>query len=86
MKLEPSLVRCCHNPCGARLIDYPVNISNKLLLDIRKYIKKYYIVSSVSVCVCVCFCVCVFVCVCVCVCVCVLLELLINATQVVLFI
>lgn len=43
MKLEPSLARCCHDPCGARLCDYPVNIINKLLLDIRKYIKKYYV-------------------------------------------
>ncbi|KAG7275061.1 hypothetical protein CRUP_001781 [Coryphaenoides rupestris] len=23
MKLEPSLARCCHNPCGVCLIDYP---------------------------------------------------------------
>uniref|UniRef100_A0A8C5CAG0 DNA polymerase n=1 Tax=Gadus morhua TaxID=8049 RepID=A0A8C5CAG0_GADMO len=40
--LEPGLMRCCHAPCGARLIDYHANISNKLLLDIRKHIKKYY--------------------------------------------
>ena len=46
--LEPGLMRCCHTPCGARLIDHHVNISNKLLLDIRKYIKKYYIVSIVA--------------------------------------
>uniref|UniRef100_A0A8C4HTT0 DNA polymerase n=1 Tax=Dicentrarchus labrax TaxID=13489 RepID=A0A8C4HTT0_DICLA len=40
--LEPSLMRCCHTPCGSRPIDYTVNISNKLLLDIRRHIKKYY--------------------------------------------
>ncbi|KAF6722888.1 DNA polymerase alpha catalytic subunit [Oryzias melastigma] len=41
-KLEPSLMRCCHVPCQSRPIDYPVHISNKLLLDIRRHIKKYY--------------------------------------------
>lgn len=41
-KLEPSLMRCCHIPCGSRPIDFAVNISNKLLLDIRRHIKKYY--------------------------------------------
>ncbi|CAN9506180.1 unnamed protein product [Ophioblennius macclurei] len=40
--LEPSLMRCCHVPCGGSPIDYAVNISNKLLLDIRRHIKKYY--------------------------------------------
>ncbi|XP_056155811.1 DNA polymerase alpha catalytic subunit [Lampris incognitus] len=42
MKMEPSLLRCCHIPCGGSPINYPVNISNKLLLDIRRHIKKYY--------------------------------------------
>ncbi|KAK7879394.1 hypothetical protein WMY93_030730 [Mugilogobius chulae] len=42
LKLEPSLMRCCHIPCGSRPIDCAVNISNKLLLDIRRHIKKYY--------------------------------------------
>uniref|UniRef100_A0A671X5N3 DNA polymerase n=1 Tax=Sparus aurata TaxID=8175 RepID=A0A671X5N3_SPAAU len=42
LKLEPSLLRCCHVPCGGSPIDYAVNISNKLLLDIRRHIKKYY--------------------------------------------
>ncbi|XP_067434009.1 DNA polymerase alpha catalytic subunit [Thunnus thynnus] len=42
LKLEPSLMRCCHIPCSSRPIDYTVNISNKLLLDIRRHIKKYY--------------------------------------------
>uniref|UniRef100_A0A673AWT0 DNA polymerase n=1 Tax=Sphaeramia orbicularis TaxID=375764 RepID=A0A673AWT0_9TELE len=41
-KLEPSLMRCCHIPCGSRPIDYAVKISNKLLLDIRRHVKKYY--------------------------------------------
>uniref|UniRef100_A0A3P8U5A2 DNA polymerase n=1 Tax=Amphiprion percula TaxID=161767 RepID=A0A3P8U5A2_AMPPE len=42
LKLEPSLLRCCHLPCGGSPLDYSVNISNKLLLDIRRHIKKYY--------------------------------------------
>ncbi|XP_028289238.1 DNA polymerase alpha catalytic subunit isoform X2 [Parambassis ranga] len=41
-KLEPSLMRCCHIPCGSSPLDYAVNISNKLLLDIRRHIKRYY--------------------------------------------
>uniref|UniRef100_A0A3B4X0P2 DNA polymerase n=1 Tax=Seriola lalandi dorsalis TaxID=1841481 RepID=A0A3B4X0P2_SERLL len=40
--LEPSLMRCCHIPCGSCPLDYAVNISNKLLLEIRRHIKKYY--------------------------------------------
>lgn len=43
--LEPSLMRCCHSPCESRPIDHSVNICNKLLLDIRRHIKKYYSVS-----------------------------------------
>ncbi|XP_033988518.1 LOW QUALITY PROTEIN: DNA polymerase alpha catalytic subunit [Trematomus bernacchii] len=42
VKCEPSLLRCCHLPCGERPIDQAVNICNKLLLDIRRHIKKYY--------------------------------------------
>uniref|UniRef100_A0A8C9ZTU6 DNA polymerase n=1 Tax=Sander lucioperca TaxID=283035 RepID=A0A8C9ZTU6_SANLU len=42
LKLEPSLLRCCHIPCGSSPIADAVNISNKLLLDIRRHIKKYY--------------------------------------------
>ncbi|XP_008293754.1 DNA polymerase alpha catalytic subunit [Stegastes partitus] len=42
LKLEPSLMRCCHIPCGGSPLDYSVNISNKLQLDIRRHIKKYY--------------------------------------------
>ncbi|XP_061660924.1 DNA polymerase alpha catalytic subunit isoform X2 [Syngnathoides biaculeatus] len=41
-KLEPSFLRCCHTPCGGRPLDYAFNISNKLVLDIRRHIKKYY--------------------------------------------
>ncbi|KAM9332035.1 DNA polymerase alpha catalytic subunit isoform 2-T2 [Pholidichthys leucotaenia] len=41
-KLEPSLMRCCHIPCGSSPLDYVVNISNKLVLDIRRHIKRYY--------------------------------------------
>lgn len=38
-------MRCCHVPCGARPVDFPVSISNKLLLDIRRHVRKYYSVS-----------------------------------------
>ncbi|KAF7213996.1 DNA polymerase alpha catalytic subunit isoform X2 [Nothobranchius furzeri] len=41
-RVEPSLTRCRHIPCGSRPIDYVVNISNRLLLDIRRHVKKYY--------------------------------------------
>uniref|UniRef100_A0A146Z3R4 DNA polymerase n=1 Tax=Fundulus heteroclitus TaxID=8078 RepID=A0A146Z3R4_FUNHE len=41
-KMEPSLWRCCHIPCNAHPIDHVVSISNKLQLDIRRHIKKYY--------------------------------------------
>ncbi|XP_024910225.1 DNA polymerase alpha catalytic subunit isoform X2 [Cynoglossus semilaevis] len=41
-KLEPSLLRCCHVSCGSHPIDYVANISNKLVLDIRRHIRKYY--------------------------------------------
>uniref|UniRef100_I3KAC7 DNA polymerase n=1 Tax=Oreochromis niloticus TaxID=8128 RepID=I3KAC7_ORENI len=41
-KVEPSLMRCCHIPCGGSPADYIVNISNKLVLDIRRHIKRYY--------------------------------------------
>ncbi|MEQ2185686.1 hypothetical protein GOODEAATRI_020845 [Goodea atripinnis] len=44
-RVEPSLMRCCHIPCTNRPIDHVVNMSNKLLLDIRRHIKKYYSVS-----------------------------------------
>lgn len=41
-KVEPSLMRCCHIPCGGSPADYVVNIRNKLVLDIRRHIKRYY--------------------------------------------
>uniref|UniRef100_A0A8C7JRZ9 DNA polymerase n=1 Tax=Oncorhynchus kisutch TaxID=8019 RepID=A0A8C7JRZ9_ONCKI len=40
--VEPALLRCCNPTCGGRPLDYPTHISNKLLLDIRKHIRKYY--------------------------------------------
>lgn len=43
--LEPSLMRCCHAPCQSRPVHHPVLLCNKLLLDIRRHIKKYYSVS-----------------------------------------
>ncbi|XP_047424576.1 DNA polymerase alpha catalytic subunit isoform X2 [Mugil cephalus] len=41
-QVEPSLLRCRHIPCGCSPADRIVNISNKLLLDIRRHIRKYY--------------------------------------------
>ena len=46
VKAEPSLLRCCHVPCEGRPINHPVNICNKLMLDIRRHVKKYYSVST----------------------------------------
>ncbi|XP_053344293.1 DNA polymerase alpha catalytic subunit isoform X2 [Clarias gariepinus] len=40
--IEPSLTRCCHVPCNASPLRYHVQISNKLLLDIRRHVRKYY--------------------------------------------
>ncbi|XP_061569459.1 DNA polymerase alpha catalytic subunit isoform X2 [Cololabis saira] len=40
--VEPSLLRCCNNDCKIQPVDYMVNIRNKLLLDIRRHIKRYY--------------------------------------------
>ncbi|KAJ8010866.1 hypothetical protein DPEC_G00079590 [Dallia pectoralis] len=40
--MEPALLRCCNPSCGERILDYTTHISNKLSLDIRKHIKKYY--------------------------------------------
>ncbi|KAL7840672.1 hypothetical protein AOLI_G00259950 [Acnodon oligacanthus] len=39
---EPSLKHCCHIPCGGSPLEHPVQISNKLLLDIRRHIRKFY--------------------------------------------
>uniref|UniRef100_A0A6Q2XJS3 DNA polymerase n=1 Tax=Esox lucius TaxID=8010 RepID=A0A6Q2XJS3_ESOLU len=41
-RVEPSLLRCCNPSCAGRPLDYPINISNKLSLDTRRHIKKYY--------------------------------------------
>uniref|UniRef100_A0A3B3WYP2 DNA polymerase n=1 Tax=Poecilia mexicana TaxID=48701 RepID=A0A3B3WYP2_9TELE len=41
-RAEPSLMRCCHIPCTNSPVNNVVNISNKLQLDIRRHIKKYY--------------------------------------------
>lgn len=43
--MEPSLQRCCHIPCNASPLHHAVQIGNKLLLDIRRHIRKYYSVS-----------------------------------------
>ncbi|MCJ8745884.1 hypothetical protein PDJAM_G00135430 [Pangasius djambal] len=40
--MEPSLKRCCHVPCNASPLHHTVQISNKLLLDIRRHVRKYY--------------------------------------------
>ncbi|CAM4722751.1 unnamed protein product [Leuciscus chuanchicus] len=40
--LQPSLKNCCHIPCGGSPMEYPIRISNKLQLDIRRHIRKYY--------------------------------------------
>uniref|UniRef100_A0A4W5LBD5 DNA polymerase n=1 Tax=Hucho hucho TaxID=62062 RepID=A0A4W5LBD5_9TELE len=53
MMVEAAMLRCCNPTCGGRPLDYPTHMSNKLLLDIRKHIRKYY---SRGVCVCVCVC------------------------------
>uniref|UniRef100_A0A671R8V1 DNA polymerase n=1 Tax=Sinocyclocheilus anshuiensis TaxID=1608454 RepID=A0A671R8V1_9TELE len=40
--LQPGLKNCCHIPCRGSPMDHPVQISNKLLLDIRRHIRRYY--------------------------------------------
>lgn len=40
--IQPSLKSCCHIPCGASPLDHVLRISNKLQLDIRRHIRKYY--------------------------------------------
>uniref|UniRef100_A0A672P6E8 DNA polymerase n=1 Tax=Sinocyclocheilus grahami TaxID=75366 RepID=A0A672P6E8_SINGR len=40
--LQPSLKNCCHIPCRGSPMEHPVQISNKLLLDIRRHIRRYY--------------------------------------------
>uniref|UniRef100_A0A3Q3JG07 DNA polymerase n=1 Tax=Monopterus albus TaxID=43700 RepID=A0A3Q3JG07_MONAL len=40
--VAPSLSRCCNVTCGSSPISHTIKISNKLVLDIRRHIKKYY--------------------------------------------
>lgn len=40
--LQPSLKNCCHIPCRGSPIEHPIQISNKLQLDIRRHIRRYY--------------------------------------------
>ncbi|XP_063063465.1 DNA polymerase alpha catalytic subunit [Engraulis encrasicolus] len=41
-KLEPGLLRCFQVSCEGHPVDHYTQISNKLLLDIRRHIRKYY--------------------------------------------
>ncbi|XP_031439703.1 DNA polymerase alpha catalytic subunit [Clupea harengus] len=41
-KIEPSLLRCCQVSCEGRPVDHHTQIGNKLLLDVRRHIRKYY--------------------------------------------
>ncbi|XP_066519942.1 DNA polymerase alpha catalytic subunit isoform X2 [Hoplias malabaricus] len=40
--MEPSLMRCCNIPCSGSPLEHPAKISNKLLQDIRRHIRRYY--------------------------------------------
>ncbi|XP_060232727.1 DNA polymerase alpha catalytic subunit [Meriones unguiculatus] len=40
--VEPSLYRCSNVDCKASPLSFMVQLSNKLIMDIRRYIKKYY--------------------------------------------
>ncbi|NWI21378.1 DPOLA polymerase, partial [Crypturellus soui] len=40
--MEPSLQRCSKSECGEPPFNYVVQMNNKLLLDIRRHIRKYY--------------------------------------------
>ncbi|XP_066879086.1 DNA polymerase alpha catalytic subunit isoform X2 [Kogia breviceps] len=40
--MEPSLYRCSNIDCKASPLTFMVQLSNKLIMDIRRYIKKYY--------------------------------------------
>ncbi|KAL1248604.1 hypothetical protein QQF64_021922, partial [Cirrhinus molitorella] len=40
--LQPSLKNCCHIPCRGNPIEHTFQISNKLQLDIRRHIRRYY--------------------------------------------
>lgn len=43
--IEPSLQRCSKTECEEPPYSYVVQMDNKLLLDIRRYLRKYYSVS-----------------------------------------
>ncbi|XP_054664238.1 DNA polymerase alpha catalytic subunit isoform X4 [Grus americana] len=40
--IEPSLLRCSKTECEEPPFNYAVQMNNKLLLDIRRYLRKYY--------------------------------------------
>ncbi|XP_063490816.1 DNA polymerase alpha catalytic subunit isoform X6 [Symphalangus syndactylus] len=40
--MEPSLYRCSNVDCKASPLTFTVQLSNKLIMDIRRFIKKYY--------------------------------------------
>nr|DBA34120.1 TPA: hypothetical protein GDO54_001717 [Pyxicephalus adspersus] len=42
VQIEPSLFQCSKPECNASPLEYTTQIHNKLLLDIRRHIKKYY--------------------------------------------
>ncbi|XP_018416639.1 PREDICTED: DNA polymerase alpha catalytic subunit [Nanorana parkeri] len=43
LQIEPSLLQCSKPECSSSPLEYTMLIHNKLLLDIRRHIKKYYI-------------------------------------------
>lgn len=47
LQIEPSLFQCSKPECNSSPLEYITLINNKLLLDIRRHIKKYYNVSDV---------------------------------------
>ncbi|XP_061211120.1 DNA polymerase alpha catalytic subunit isoform X4 [Neopsephotus bourkii] len=44
--IEPSLQRCSKTECEEPPFNYVIQMSNKLLLDIRRYLRKYYSYSE----------------------------------------
>uniref|UniRef100_A0A4W4EWK2 DNA polymerase n=1 Tax=Electrophorus electricus TaxID=8005 RepID=A0A4W4EWK2_ELEEL len=40
--VEPSMKHCCNVSCTGSPLAHPAQISNKLLLDVRRHIRKYY--------------------------------------------
>lgn len=43
--MEPSLYRCSNIDCKTSPLTFVVQLSNKLIMDMRRCIKKYYEVS-----------------------------------------